>query len=52
MKKLSMTSIRALFAIIFLSANIAAQSYNPAKDTLRFSQEKHLRNIRILSFLG
>ena len=52
MKKLSMTSIRALFAIIFLSANIAAQSYNPAKDTLRFSQEKHLRNIRMLTHKG
>ncbi|MGA7838643.1 MAG: hypothetical protein WB996_11790 [Ignavibacteriaceae bacterium] len=37
----------------FLLLSVSAQTeYNPAKDTLRFPQEKHLRNIRMLTLNG
>lgn len=39
--------------ILLVFANAFAQAdYNPSKDTLRFPQEKHLRNIRMLTQNG
>ncbi|MGA8263285.1 MAG: hypothetical protein WB779_02470 [Ignavibacteriaceae bacterium] len=52
MKKFNSVPIEVILVTIFLSVNILAQTYDSAKDTLRFPQEKHLRNIRMLTHNG
>ena len=52
MKKFNAALISALLVSILLSIDISAQTYDSAKDTLRFPQEKHLRNIRMLTHDG
>ncbi len=47
MKKFNLTFL--LITTFILSRNISSQTYDPSKDTLRFPQEKHLRNIRMLT---
>lgn len=52
MKKFDAIFITALIATTLLPVSISAQTYDPAKDSLRFPQEKHLRNIRMLTHDG
>lgn len=50
MKKFNL-ALLLITTLVFYS-NISSQTYDPSKDTLRFPQEKHLRNIRMLTHEG
>ncbi len=50
MKKFNLALL--LITTLAFYSNISSQTYDPSKDTLRFPQEKHLRNIRMLTHEG
>ena len=52
MKKFNLVFVSALLIILPLGISISAQTNDSSRDTLRFPQEKHLRNIRMLTHGG
>lgn len=52
MKLYKILSITLTSLFLLTATALAQNSYNPARDTLRFPQEKHLKNIRMLTHEG